>query len=178
MSRRVPIVIAALLIAAGCASAPVSDASPTAAALRRLCTLAEVRAASPVSVVSRTAPVLEPVALHMALAGDMPAGEGVIRLSETGDRLAREHVAETIPLPADTSCRWTPRAAREPYSEGLVIELSNVVAAGLAANPTPGLFARLSAGGRPGATFYWIPIESRDGRSFAGLPLELSVSDG
>ena len=175
MSRRASIVSVALVIAAGCASAPVSDASPTAAALRRLCTL---RDSSAFAVVSRTAPVVKLVALHMAIAGGMPAGDGVIRLSETEDRLAREHVAEAIPLPADTACSWSARAGREPFTEDTVIELSNVIAAGVAANTTPGLFARVSAGGRPGATFYWIPIETRGGRAYAGQPLELPVSDG
>jgi hypothetical protein len=67
---------------------------------------------------------------------------------------------------------------REPYSEFLLIELSPLVPEEIASNPTPGIFARVSAGGRLGADYYWLPVTKTSGESTIGRPVRLMVDDG
>jgi hypothetical protein len=66
---------------------------------------------------------------------------------------------------------------RDQYSEMLRVELSPVVAAGVVANQSSGIFARVSAGGRPGADFFWLPIIDLDARK-VGPAIRLSIEDG
>jgi hypothetical protein len=153
------------------------DAS--SAALRSLCSLKEIRGASRVGVVSRTAMVAQLGGLEQLVTKRPVSVDDVARLTAAEERLVRDFVAGPIIPPRDAPCKWVLRASREPYTPDLLVELSNVIPAGIAGNATPGIFARVSAGGRPGADFYWIAIRLRaDGAVVAETPVALMVSDG
>jgi hypothetical protein len=165
----------ALLPLAGCATAVAER--PTAATLRVVCELAQVRAASRIDVVTETAPVLQLGALRQRLDARPLTSLDVQRLSAAEAQIAAAG-RDPVILPAGTGCHWNARISREPYDEAVVIELSKVVPDGTAANSTPGIFVRISAGGRPGAEYYWVPLVVRGGKATAGPPIELDVSDG
>ncbi len=65
------------------------------------------------------------------------------------------------------------------YVEGVLVEVSPILERGVAGNPTDGIAVRISSGGRPGASFYWVPLLDCTTKGCrAGDPVRLDVHDG
>jgi hypothetical protein len=165
-----------LAIAAACVSSTKHD-DATGAALRALCAAPGVGSSRAV-VLDRTAMVVQLPALHQHFSSAKLSPKDVEMLAAEEERLIQHFASEPVTLPRGTPCSWRLKKSREPYSEETLIELSNVVPAGTAANPTPGVFIRVSAGGRPGADFYWVPILFDATKVTAETPVRLDVADG
>jgi len=165
-----------LCIVSACSSATLHD-GVTAAALRSLCALPLAHTSSP-SVVAHTTMIVQLAALQQQfLPGELSLKDVELLTSEE-DRLIRGFSPVPVILPRGTQCAWRLKETREPYTDEMLVELSNVVSAGTAGNPTAGVFARISAGGRPGADFYWVPISGEGEAVRAGTPVLLAVADG
>jgi hypothetical protein len=167
--------IAAVLMSVACSSAQQEPS--TAAALRAVCRLESVRSAKRIEVVTETAPILQLAALRQALDAHALAPDEIRRLFLAEQRIGAGS-SEPVILPFPSECAWQRRPSREPYDDALVIELSKTVPANTAANPTPGIIVRLSAGGRPGGEYYWVPLLSHGTTTEPLPPIRLDVSDG
>ncbi len=157
----------AVLLAAACASA--GQDPRFAAALRTVCNMPEVHSAKNVEVVTTTAPVMHLAALRQLLDPSPLTVKDVETLTAVEAQLSGD---TPLVIPSRLGCHWRTRASREPYSDALRIEISKIVPAGAASNPEPGVFVRISAGGRPGADIYWLPLVPD------AAPIRMDVSDG
>lgn len=150
----------------------------TAQALRHLCT-ATVFSATTVDVYDETVPLFPLVALYGHFTDEPMDGPALAMLAETETQLQQAFQNErVIPPSGDDSCEWNPQHDREPYGESLLVEVSGLVASGTARNPTDGIFVRVSLGGRPGGTIFWIPCTRTSQGWLLGTPAALSVDDG
>jgi hypothetical protein len=150
-------------------------ASPFTAALTALCEVPDLRSANKVEVIGETTAVLQLPALRAYFDPVSLTGRDIAALTEAEEKLLRDFRSEPFSLPRDSGCAWQMAEGHATYSDRLRIELSFVVPRNTASNPSEGVFARVSDGGRPGADFYWLPIEV-SGK--IGVPVKLSVDDG
>ncbi|HEV7921902.1 MAG TPA: hypothetical protein VGR02_14025 [Thermoanaerobaculia bacterium] len=170
------LMIALVLVGSSCAASTKQD-DLAAVALRSLCANTDLTAQD-VTVVTRTSMIVQLFALHQYYLGTAVTAQDVERLMDQEKRLVASFEAGSVQLSGGTQCKCRSVNAREPYIETTMVELSPVMPAQIAGNPTPGIFARVSAGGRPGADFYWIPIVTDAAGPHAGNPVRLNVSDG
>lgn len=160
----------------GCVSNPTS---PTVAVLRRICQVDELRDAKTVLVVSKTQPVWMVPALWIYYKDAPTTAEDVEELDRIEADLQRRFEPVAIDIPTDARCAFvavTPRG--ETYMEATLIEVSPMIKRGLTGNPTDGMVVRISAGGRPGASFYWVPLVECARGCRVDNVVKLDVHDG
>ena len=168
--------IASMILWVGC-STTASETVYTAA-LRRLCEMQDFRSAVAVELIDLTRPTALQLPALRLMANPSPlTGEDLAALTAAEEKLLHSFNGELVTAPAGTTCVWRVSENRDRYSEMLRVELSPVVPADVAANQSSGIFARVSAGGRPGAEFFWLPIIDLDARK-VGPPVRLSIDDG
>lgn len=160
------------LLASRCSSG--RDATPYSVALEALCGLPEIRSSQVVEVIGQPVAVAQLPALWAHFNAGALTERDVVALTEAEQKFQRGVHSERFRLP-EGACIWLVAEDRESYSDLVRIELSPILPKGVVSNPSPGIFARVSAGGRPGADFYWLPVIAR-GR--LGTPVKLSVDDG
>jgi hypothetical protein len=177
-------------VAAGCGSLPGGRPRELPAeAFAQLCrAFAEepgFDAAAPIVVPKQTRPIYQSLALRLV---HQPAAV-TLRQAESDERrdasLRESFEAMRLSVPAEGGkCRWErPGSEEAPAAEGseLMLELSNVTEDPFASSGEPrwGVFARLSLGGRPGASWYWVALQARGGGGWmAREAIRLDVSDG
>lgn len=136
-----------------------------------------------VLVLADTRPVFHMVALHFHSSGPSLLPSEIEPDLEREDYLRASFQPQRSPRPPRTAaCHWKVTQADLQdllFTNKLILELSNVLEDPHAPGEIPswGRFARFSLGGRPGASWLWIPLHAVDGQWIAGEAVLLDVSD-